>query len=207
MSAPVVTGIAGMLTQQYRKTFGTTPNSALLKTLIIAGADNLGNAGPDYTYGFGLADAKASADLIRDDNGTGLRIRSGSIANGQEIDFPVTLTAAQTFRVVLGWFDPEVLLTPDNPDDDPLAAKTLINDLDVRVIDPTGNTILPYVLNGATPAAVATRGVNHTDTTEEVDVIVPVGRQLRSRQWARLQVTDLSLTGVEEAHVVKGILV
>ena len=33
-------------------------------------------AGPDYTFGFGLADAKASVDLIRDDNGTGSRIRT-----------------------------------------------------------------------------------------------------------------------------------
>src|SRR5207248_11725877 len=47
MSTPVVTGIAGMLTQQYRKTFGKTPSASILKTLLIAGADDLGNAGPD----------------------------------------------------------------------------------------------------------------------------------------------------------------
>jgi subtilisin family serine protease len=170
MSTPVVTGIAGILTQQYRKTFGKTPSAALLKTLLIAGADDLGNAGPDYTYGFGLADAKASADLIRDDNGTGSRIRTGSVTAGQEIDFPITLAAAQRFRVVLGWFDPEVLLTPASEDDDPLADKTLVNDLDVRVVDPSGTTVLPYVLNKSTPDAVATRGVNHTDTTEEVEI-------------------------------------
>jgi subtilisin family serine protease len=169
MSTPVVTGIAAMLAEQYRKTFGKTPSAPILKTLLIAGADDLGDAGPDYTFGFGLADAKASADLIRDDNGTGSRIRTGTIGNGQAIDFPVTLSAAQKFRVVLGWFDPEVLLVPDPlvEGDDPLAEKTLINDLDVRVIDPAGNTVLPYVLNGATPA---TRGVNHTDTTEEVEI-------------------------------------
>jgi hypothetical protein len=170
MSTPVVTGIAGILTQQYRNTFGKTPSAALLKTLLIAGADDLGNAGPDYTYGFGLADAKASADLIRDDNGTGSRIRTGSVTAGQEIDFPITLAAAQRLRVVLGWFDPEVLLTPESEDDDPLADKTLVNDLDVRVVDPTGTTVLPYVLNKSTPDAVATRGVNHTDTTEEVEI-------------------------------------
>jgi len=170
MSTPVVTGIAGMLTQQYRKTFGKTPSAPILKTLLIAGADDLGNAGPDYTFGFGLADAKASADLIRDDNGTGSRIRTGTVSNGQEIDFPVTLTAAQRFRVVLGWFDPEVLLTPSEDDPDPLAGKTLVNDLDVRVVDPSGATVLPYVLDMNAPNAVATRGVNHTDTTEEVEI-------------------------------------
>jgi hypothetical protein len=172
MSTPVVTGIAGMLTQQYRKTFGKAPTAPILKTLLIAGADDLGNAGPDYTFGFGLADAKASADLIRDDNGTGSRIRTGTIANGQEIDIPITLGATQRLRVVLGWFDPEVLLQPNpQPDDDDLLAdRTLVNDLDLRVVDPSGATVLPYVLNKNTPNAVATRGVNNTDTTEEVEI-------------------------------------
>jgi subtilisin family serine protease len=170
MATPVVTGIAGILTQQYRKTFGKTPSASILKTLLIAGADDLGNAGPDYTFGFGLADAKASADLIRDDNGTGSRIRTGTIANGQEIDFPITLAASQRLRVVLGWFDPEVLLTPASENDDPLADKTLVNDLDLRVVDPTGATVLPYVLDQNAAGAPATRGVNQTDTTEEVEI-------------------------------------
>ncbi len=172
MSTPVVTGIAALVTQQYRKTFGKTPSAAVLKTLLIAGADDLGNPGPDYTYGFGLADAKASVDLILGDNGAGSRIRTGTIANGQDIDIPVVLSSTQNFRAVLGWFDPEVLLVPDPsiPDDDPLADKTLINDLDLRVVDPTGTTVLPYVLDKDHPSAVATRGVNNTDTTEEVEI-------------------------------------
>ncbi len=172
MATPVVTGIAALVTQQYRKTFGKTPSAAVLKTLLIAGADDLGNAGPDYTYGFGLADAKASVDLILGDNGAGSRIRTGTIANGQDIDIPVVLSSTQNFRAVLGWFDPEVLLVPDPsvPDDDPLADKTLINDLDLRVVDSTGATVLPYVLDKDHPSAVATRGVNNTDTTEEVEI-------------------------------------
>ena len=170
MSTPVITGIAGMITQQYRKTFGKTPSAAILKTLLIAGADDLGNAGPDYTYGFGLADAKASVDFIRDDNGTGSRIRTGTVGNGQDVDIPITLSSSQKFRVVLGWFDPEVLLTPTDEDPDPIAGKTLLNDLDLRVIDPTGATVLPYVLSLSNPNALATRGVNHTDTTEEVEI-------------------------------------
>jgi Subtilase family. len=172
MATPVITGIAGLLTQQYRKTFGKTPSAAVLKTLIIAGADDLGPAGPDYGYGFGLADAKASADLIIADGGTGSLIHTGTIGNGQDVDIPLTLSATQNFRVVLGWFDPEVLLIPDPtvPDDDPLADKTLVNDLDLRVVDPNGTTVLPYVLSLSNPTALATRAANHTDTTEEVEI-------------------------------------
>jgi hypothetical protein len=170
MATPVVAGMSALLTQQYRKTFGKTPSGPILKSLLIAGADDLGPAGPDYTYGFGLADAKASVDLIIADGATGSRIRTGTIMNRQDVDIPVVLPAATKLRVVLGWFDPEVLLVPAIPDDDPLADKTLVNDLDLRVIDPTGATVFPYVLNGATPSALATKGPNHTDTTEEVEI-------------------------------------
>jgi subtilisin family serine protease len=172
MATPVVSGIAGLVTQQYRKTFGKTPSASILKTLLIAGADDLGNPGPDYVFGFGRVDAKASVDLILADNGTGNRIRTGTVANGQDVDIPISLAAAQKLRVVLGWFDPEVLLVPDPTvnGDDPLADKTLVNDLDLYVKDPTGAIVRPYVLNPVTPGVPATRGVNHTDTTEEVEI-------------------------------------
>ena len=155
MATPVVTGIAAVVTQQYRRTLARTPTPSILKTLLIAGADDLGNAGPDFTFGFGLVDAKASVDLIIADAGTGSRIRTGTIGNGQDVDIPMTLSATQNFRVVLGWFDPEVLLTPDPtvPGDDPLADKTLVNDLDLRVVDPTGATVLPYVLSLSNPSS------------------------------------------------------
>ncbi|MEK6371926.1 MAG: S8 family serine peptidase [Acidobacteriota bacterium] len=171
MSSPVVTGIAGVLTEQWHKTFnGQKPSGQVLKTLLIAGADDqvgsptLDRPGPDYTYGFGLVDAKSSVDLIIADAGTGSRIRSGSLANGST-ELPLYLAAPQDLRVVLGWFDPEIAPPPDEPE-----TPTLFNDLDLKVIDPSGATVLPYVLNPATPSVAATRGVNTIDTTEVVEI-------------------------------------
>lgn len=172
MAAPVVTGIAGIVTQQYRRTFGNTPAAPMLKTLLIAGVDDLGTPGPDYTFGFGRVNAQATVDLIRADNAAGSRIRTGSVSNGQDIDITLNVTSAQNLRVVLGWFDPEVLLVPNanDPNDDPLAEKTLVNDLDVRVVGPTGATVLPYVLDKDHVTNAATRAANHTDTTEMVEI-------------------------------------
>ena len=172
MSSPVVTGISGLLAQQYRMTFGgETPNGAMLKTLLIAGADDqvgppdLDKPGPDYAYGFGLVDAQASVDLILADNGTGSRIRKGTLPQGQQVEFPLITTSGQKVRVVLGWFDPEIYPAADSPSE-----PTLLNDLDVKIIDPAGNAILPYVLDPAQPTLPATRGVNTRDTTEEVEI-------------------------------------
>src|SRR5262249_10496919 len=122
--------------------------------------------GPDYSYGFGLVDAQKSVDLIIADGGTGARVRIGTLSDGGTVDIPLAVSAPQNVRVVLGWFDPEIKPAPE----DPIDAPTLLNDLDVKVIDPTGATVLPYVLDRDHPSQAATRGVNHIDTTEEVEI-------------------------------------
>lgn len=166
MSSPVVTGISALLVEQWRKTFsGQNPTPEIVKTLLIAGADDLGNPGPDYTYGFGLANAQASVDLILADSNTQSRIRTGTVSQGQQVETPLTVVTPGKVRVVLGWADPEVLLTADE-----LANKTLVNDLDMRLIDPSSNTILPYVLDPTNPSVPATRGVNTTDNVEEIEI-------------------------------------
>jgi subtilisin family serine protease len=169
MATPVVTGTAALLTEQWRKLHnGANPGPQILKALLIAGADDLGNPGPDYTYGFGFLNAKASVDLVVADNGVGKRVKTDNAIVSTPpatFDYSLTLASAQDLRVVLTWFDPEVL--PVGTED--VAGKTLVNDLDVKVVGP-GGTTLPYVLDVNNPGANATRGVNTTDNTEEVEV-------------------------------------
>jgi hypothetical protein len=166
MSSPVVTGIATLLTELWRKTFNQNPPPLSMKAVLIAGADDRGLAGPDYTYGFGLVNAQASADLIIADANSGARLRTGNIAQGQTVEYPFTLTtAAQKVRVVLAWFDPEVAIPGDEVDE-----KTLVNDLDVRIVDPSGNAVLAYTPDPAKPDVAAGRGVNTRDNVEEVEM-------------------------------------
>jgi len=166
MASPLVAGTAALLFQQWKRTFnGATPQPVAIKTLLIAGAQDVGNPGPDYTYGFGFLDGKASADLIVADGGSGKRIRIESAAQGAQFEAPMFITAVQNLRVVLGWSDPEVLVLGDEFIDN-----TLVNDLDLKVIDPNGNTVLPYILDKTQPAQAATRGVNTVDNTEEVEI-------------------------------------
>ncbi len=173
MAAPVVTGASALLVEQWRRSFGgANPSAAALKTLMLATAQDRGNPGPDFTYGFGLLDAKAAADTIIADAGQARRIKISELATGGKLELPVTLNTTQTLRVVLGWSDPEVLVFPVDSGDptDPLAASTLVNDLDLKVVDAGGNDVLPYVLDATHPDQAATRGVNHIDNTEEVEI-------------------------------------
>ncbi|HEX7421422.1 MAG TPA: S8 family serine peptidase, partial [Thermoanaerobaculia bacterium] len=174
MSSPVVTGASALLVEQWRRTFGgANPTPAALKTLMLATAQDLGNRGPDFTYGFGLLDAKAAVDTIIADGGQTRRIKMDSLATSGKIELPLTVTSTQNLRVVIGWSDPEVLVFPVDSGDptDPLAASTLVNDLDVKVVDPSGSDVLPYVLDATNPGLAATHGVNHIDNTEEVEIV------------------------------------
>lgn len=169
MASPVVTGIAVLLTEQWRKLFaGASPLPEQLKALILIGADDLGNPGPDYTYGFGLANAKSAVDLVRADAGTGARIRNVSFNQGQiqSIEFPLVVSQPQNLKVLLNWADPPTILLGDAE----VTAPTLVNDLDLKVIDPQGNTVLPYVLDRVNYQANATRGVNKVDNVELVEI-------------------------------------
>lgn len=169
MASPVVTGIAALLIEQWRKTFaGTDPSAQELKAVILAGADDRGNPGPDYSWGFGLANAKASVDIIRADNGTRSRIQKLSFAKGkvESREFPLAVSQAQNLKVLLTWFDPAPVLIGDEEIDAP----TLVNDLDLRIVDPSGATHRPWVLDKVNFQANATRGVNTIDNTEVVDI-------------------------------------
>lgn len=166
MSTPVVTGIAALLTEQWRKTFNNAnPLPATIKALLIGTAEDRGNAGPDYTFGFGFVNAQAAADLIIADGGTGSRIKVDSVRTGQQLEIPLTVSATQNLRATLVWSDPEIFFLEGE-----FGFPALVNDLDLKIIDPAGNTVLPYVLNKEQPAAVATRGVNTIDNVEVVEI-------------------------------------
>lgn len=68
MSSPNVCGSAALLVGLYRDLFGTNAamRACTLKGLLIHTATDLGRPGPDYSYGWGLADVKTGADLLND---------------------------------------------------------------------------------------------------------------------------------------------
>lgn len=167
MASPAVAGIAAILTEQWRRTFGGSPTPEQLRAVIIAGVEDLGNPGPDYTFGFGFVNAKNSADLIIADAAKGRSIRNLSVSQGQSTELALGVSAGQNVRVVLNWADPAIPFLPGRPD---IAAKALVNDLDVKIITPAGTTVLPYVLSKDDFSANATTGVNTVDNTEMVEI-------------------------------------
>jgi len=170
MSTPVVTGVAALIVEQWRRTMGATdPSPATIKALLTGTAEDLGEHGPDYTFGFGLVNAKAAVDAIIADGGSGSRIATGAVKQGWSYTIPFDLAPGGNAKLTLVWSDPELPLVGLD-----LSSHPLVNDLDLAVEGPEG-TIRPFVLDPNTPDAPATKGVNRVDTVEQVEVTDAIG--------------------------------
>jgi len=173
MAAPSAAGAAMLLVDYYGRLFPAQEmRSSTIKALIIHTADDLGNAGPDYQFGWGLINAKAAADLIADHNEFP---DANMIVEGLLDDVNTVAThnlqfgTAGPIRATLCWTDPPAAAVSglDNP------SPRLINDLDLRITDPNGVTYYPFVLNPTSPNQPATTGDNTLDNVEQVIINSP----------------------------------
>lgn len=163
MAAPAVTGALALMYQRYRQlNGGNDPKSGLMKAIICNTAEDMGNAGPDFTYGFGMMNARKAVDVI-----DSARYFIGQLSSGQNTQYTINIPAGTSrLKVMLYWHDKEAPL---------LASQALVNDLDLKVITPSAAQNLPLVLN-ASPANVnnpAVQGADHLNNIEQVVVANP----------------------------------
>jgi hypothetical protein len=173
MATPVVAGAAALLTEYYgRFAPEQAMRSATLKALLIHTADDLGNPGPDYQYGWGLVDANAAVEHMQahfESPAIGKMIENAVDPTTPERSHPFVWDGRSAIRVTLVWTDPPGLEVEglDNP------TPCLVNDLDLRVIDPEGAVHAPYILAPGAPADPAGTGDNVRDNIEQVYVAGP----------------------------------
>ncbi len=164
MACPGVSGTLAVLYQAYEDNYSELPDGGLMKAIAMNTADDMGAPGPDFIYGWGQINARRAYEVIESGSFT-----EGSLAqaaqNTQVLNVPANTTRA---RFMVYWTDPEANVG---------AATALVNDLDMKVINPNGDTILPYVLddtpNAATLGLPATNGEDHLNNVEQVEFINP----------------------------------
>jgi len=157
-AAPQVTGGLALLYEHYRNLHGTDPPAALMKAIICNTATDIGNPGPDYTYGFGklnLRKAKAVLDNAQHFDG---QIAEQQTQN-RTISVPPNLNE---LKIMLYWPDTSATLMSDID---------LVNDLDIRVIAPNNYVYLPLVLNPH-PDKVAELALPHVDRVNNIEQVV-----------------------------------
>jgi subtilisin family serine protease len=160
MSTPASAGTMALVVQRWKALYGaaTRPLGHTAKAIVIHTATDLGNAGPDYQFGWGNINGQAAVDLVNADASANL-ITVDQVDNGQTDYYTFNSNGAAAPRVTLVWSDPAATQ---------LAAATLINDLDLRLTDPDGVVVQPFVLDPANPANAATTG---NDARNPVEVV------------------------------------
>jgi subtilisin family serine protease len=179
-AAPVVTGIIGLMIDQIQSKYSAFPElfpSTYKAMLINTAVDQvkatpygddredpnpdteepvLYHAGPDFVTGFGLVDARAARDIVTKSN----QWKQSTIATSNRLHrwcIYVPKGSAE-LKVTLAWDDePGCTLEPDD-------VPKLSNDLDLRLVSPSGETTLPWTVK-ALPVTIDP--LDQNDATDE----------------------------------------
>ena len=163
MASPAVMGTLALFTESYKlEHSGNNPPSGLLKAIACNTADDLGNVGPDYTYGYGLINARRGVETI--ENGYHF---TSAVSDGNSNTHTITVPSGmKQVKVMLYWHDKEAETYPD---------VALVNNLDMVMTSPSSTDYLPWVLD-PTPTNVdnlATRQVDDLNNIEQVTLDNP----------------------------------
>jgi hypothetical protein len=166
-SAPFTAGILAVMYQAYRmENQGKDPDGALMKAILLNTATEIGNYGPDYKYGWGVANTQRAVEAIQNQ-----QFAIDSLDQGDDKKILVRMPGnIKLAKIMLVWSD-----FPSAP----TSKKALVNDLDLSVTAPNGTVLLPFKLD-PTPTessldAPATRGRDSLNNVEQVAIENPVG--------------------------------
>ncbi len=166
MSCPGVAGTFAQLYQAYKTLNGNTnPPSALIKAIVMNTADDKGNVGPDFTFGYGRINALNAVKAIEQTLYT-----SGTISNGGTNTHNITIPAGvRQVKVLTYWHDAPAAVS---------AAVALVNNLNTQLVTPSTTSVNPLILdftpnvtNLNTPAV---QGIDVRNNHEQIVINNPV---------------------------------
>ncbi|WP_229240830.1 S8 family serine peptidase [Dyadobacter sp. SG02] len=173
MAAPAVAGGLALLYQRYRQlNDGNNPKNLLMKALLCNGATDKGLAGPDFTYGFGVMNLLRSVSMMEK-----RQYFNGTLANqarsGYEISVPENTALV---KIMLYWNDPAPAV---------ITGKTLVNDLDLKVIRIGNTEIQPIFPRAATPLTAAAPGIDSVNNVEQIVLESPAAGTYVVNVWGK----------------------
>ena len=161
-ASPGIAGLAAQMYQGYRAlNSGNDPESGLIKAAMLNTARDLGNIGPDFSYGWGRVNAHRAMSLLEQN-----RYLSSTVSQNGNNSHSITIGSnIEELKFMIYWTDYEAST---------VAAQALVNNLDLKVVTPNGDTLLPWILNSSPNAAAitspATKGIDNLNNMEQVQV-------------------------------------
>lgn len=175
MATPNATGSLALMQVYFKQLKNREVLSATLKAYAINTAYEAGTTnGPDYSFGWGLLNT-AGVALAMQNDGTTSRLYENRLSPSQVYTTTFNTTGSNIPKLTMVWTDPEATVFTANGTLLNNRTPKLVNDLDVRLISPSGTRYSPWVLDPATPTAAATRADNIRDNVEQVIGIAEAG--------------------------------
>jgi hypothetical protein len=162
MATPTTTGVIALVLQDYRAQFPgrQDPLPSTVKMLLAHNAVDVGPAGPDYQTGYGSIRAVDTIEFLRTASFAESMVEAAGTSG-----FVVEVFDESTLKVTLAWDD-----APATPN----IVNTLVNNLDLVVVDPNGIRHYPWTLNPNVPDALADKStVDSLNNVEQVEVDSP----------------------------------
>ncbi|MCB0805539.1 MAG: S8 family serine peptidase [Bacteroidales bacterium] len=165
MSCPGVSGSLAQLYQAYKElNSGDEPKGGLMKALILNTADDLGNTGPDFKYGWGRINNLKAVVALEEDR----YIINEISQDGIKIHIVPVPDNVKELKVMVYWTDREASIATN---------KALVNDLDIYVTDPSNEIHMPWLLSHyPDPDSLdkpAIKGTDHLNNVEQVSILNP----------------------------------
>lgn len=164
MSCPGVSGTLAQLYQAYKENQNEEPYAGLMKAILMNTADDLGNPGPDFIYGYGRINARKAALTIEQSN-----FIIDSLTNGNSKTFTLNVPpGTQEVKVMLHWTDFEGVQN---------ANTALVNNLDLSLTDSKSVSFNPWVLdhspNTTSLNSHAIQGIDALNNAEQITINQP----------------------------------
>ncbi|MBD3638695.1 MAG: S8 family serine peptidase [Crocinitomicaceae bacterium] len=165
MACPGVAGSLALLYEAYRDmNGGQNPSAALINGAVLNTADDLGNPGPDFKFGWGRINVRRAYNLLNEG-----QYQNGEIQNGAANVHTITVPAGvKQVRIMVYWTDYKGSTT---------ASKALVNDINMTVSAPGGSVHQPLILDPTPNAGIlnsdAQPGVDDLNNVEQVVIDDP----------------------------------
>ncbi len=169
-ACPSISGVMAQMYNAYQVLNGTRPESGLMKAIILNTAEDFGNVGPDFRFGWGRVHALRAINAIETN-----RYFSSSISNGGNNSHSIVIpNNVKEVKVMVYWHDYEGSTS---------ATRALVNNLDIEM-ELGATSFLPWVLDAGEDDTTTTqratslnlpaaKGVDSINNVEQVSIVNP----------------------------------
>lgn len=199
MAAPAITGLIVLLQQHYNNLNTRFMKAATVRGLLCHTADEAGfSIGPDYEYGWGLANGEEAARIISSNGNTSLVLET-TLTDQVVFIKQIAISSPRAVNVSIAWTDPVKMGAVVTPIVEDNRNTNLVNNLDLKIIDEAGTVYYPWKLD---PSSLNSPGTQNSDNNVDNIEKVSIANAVAGKYTIQVTNKGSLLTGVQDFTLI-----